>query len=213
MESDGFRMATLSEFVEAVGERRAEAVLRRYRAAHESATEAFLRERAVEMEKRDLSRTYLFLTRDMESVLGYVTLGIKCLRMPDGDILSDKVRRAMNIDARTDIAQSYLLGQLSRSVDAPKGTGAALLDLAFEHLDAARREVGCRIVRLDCRDELILYYAEHGFKPVSKNVDGDLNQMVAFIRGPRASGRSERVKGCNVRRPRPVKPFGGAAAA
>ena len=165
----------------------------RYRAAHESATEAFLRDRAIEMEKRDLSRTYLFLTHDMESVLGYVTLGIKCLRMPDGDILSDMVRRAMNIDARTDIAQSYLLGQLSRSVDAPKGTGAALLDLAFEHLDAARREVGCRIVRLDCRDELIPYYAEHGFKPVSKNVDGDLNQMVAFIRGPRASARSKRV--------------------
>ena len=193
MEPTEYRVVALGELIRVSGEERTLRILERYRAVRESDTESYLHGRAVEMEKRDVSRTYLFMDPGMRRVFGFVTLGIKCLSIQERGGLTDRMRRAMNIDSRTNIAQSYLLGQLSRSTDAPKGTGAALLDLAFEHLDAARREVGCRMVRLDCCDELIPYYTEHGFKPVSKNVDGDLNQMVAFIRGPKASGRSERA--------------------
>ena len=191
-------MTALREMIEGFGEARTSEILRAYRSVRDSDTESFLRDRAVEMEKRDLSRTYLFLGPGPDRVLGYVTLGIKCLAVPEGGPVSGRMRRAMNTDARTNVAQAYLLGQLSRSADAPKGTGAALLDLAFEHFDAARREVGCRMVRLDCRDELVPYYSGHGFRPISKNADGNLNQMVALIRGPRSSARLELASGRGV---------------
>ena len=176
-------MTALREMIEGFGEARTSEILRAYRSVRDSDTESFLRDRAVEMEKRDLSRTYLFLGPGPDRVLGYVTLGIKCLAVPEDGPVSGRMRRGMNVDARTNVAQAYLLGQLSRSADAPKGTGAALLDLAFEHFDAARREVGCRIVRLDCRDELVSYYASYGFMAISRNECGRLNQMVALIRG------------------------------
>ena len=87
----------------------------------------------------------------------------------------------MNIDTRAGVAQSYLLGQLSRSVDAPKGLGSTLIDLAFDLLASAKTIVGCRMVRLECHDELIQYYSEHDFKLITRSEDGTLSQMMAFV--------------------------------
>lgn len=87
----------------------------------------------------------------------------------------------MNIDTMTGVARSYLLGQLSRSVDAPEGLDSTLIDLAFDLLASAETIVGCRMVRLDCHDELIQYYSEHGFKLITRSEDGTLSQMMAFV--------------------------------
>lgn len=130
---------------------------------------------------RDLSRTYLAIAKDNVRILGYITLSIKCMRVPDENLLSGKTRKSMNIDSRTNIVQSYLIGQLSRSADAPKGLGSYLLDVAFEKLNQARGIVGCRVVRLDCHDELIEYYKAHGFRLITTNDDRSLNQMMAFV--------------------------------
>lgn len=133
------------------------------------------------MEVRDLSRTYLAIAKDDVRILGYITLSIKCMRVPDENLLSGKTRKSMNIDSRTNIVQSYLIGQLSRSANAPKGLGSYLLDVAFEKLNQARGIVGCRVVRLDCHDELIDYYKDHGFRLITTNDDRSLNQMMAFV--------------------------------
>ena len=50
-----------------------------YRCIRDSATEAFLHEKAIEMESRDLSRTYLAILPDNEKVIEYITLSIKCM--------------------------------------------------------------------------------------------------------------------------------------
>ena len=60
------------------------------------------------------------------------------MRIPDENLLSGKTKKSMNIDSRTNIVQSYLIGQFSRSSDAPKGLGSYLLDVAFEILNRAR---------------------------------------------------------------------------
>ena len=91
---------------------------------HDSATEAFLKEKAIDMEVRDLSRTYLAIAKDDVRILGYITLSIKCMRVPDENLLSGKTRKSMNIDSRTNIVQSYLIGQLSRSAELRRVSGA-----------------------------------------------------------------------------------------
>lgn len=151
----------------------------------DSATEAFLRHKAIEIELRDLCRTYLAVSDDMR-ILGFVSVGIKCLSVPERNQLSGKVLKSMNIEAGSGVAQSYLLGQLSRSEDSPKGLGRELLDVAFEKLDSAKRLVGCRMVRLDCHDELIPYYQAHGFRLITRNAEGTLNQMMAFVQSRNA---------------------------
>lgn len=165
--------------------------LESYQPIYESRTASFLKRNAIEMELRDVSRTYLAISEDLK-VLGFITLSIRCMRVPDDNLLSGKTLKKMNIEQETGVAQSYLIGQLSRSRDAPKGLGHELLDVAFEYLGSAKRLVGCRMVRLDCRDELVPYYSGHGFKMIARDPDENLNQMMALMT---AGGRAVKLAG------------------
>lgn len=180
-EDSGFSITSLTEMLRTYGPETASDILDSFRSVHDSATETFLRTKAIDMEVRDLSRTYIAISNDDVGIMGYITLSIKCMRVPEQNLLSGKTRKNMNIDSRTNIVQSYLIGQLSRSADAPRGLGSYLLDVAFDKLNQAKDLVGCRMVRLDCHDELIQYYTKHGFKLITKNDNGDLNQMMTFV--------------------------------
>ena len=176
-----FSITSLTVLLKTYGPETTSSFLDSFRSVHDSATETFLRTKAIDMEVRDLSRTYLAVSDDEIKILGYITISIKCMKVPEENLLSGKTKKSMNIDSRTNIVQSYLIGQLSRSADAPKGLGSYLLDVAFDKLNQARELVGCRTVRLDCHDELIPYYEKHGFRLINKNDSGDLNQMMAFV--------------------------------
>ena len=78
------------------------------------------------------------------------------------------------------IAQAYLLGQLS-SVEGYPGFGKTLIDEAISKIKEAQGIVGCRVIRIDCTDELIGYYQEYGFYYVKKNLNKNLNQMIMFL--------------------------------
>ena len=101
--------------------------------------------------------------------------------VPDNVPISNNLRRKMNVNNETGIAQMYLLGQLARSDDSEQGTGAMLLEDAFRVLHQAFMTVGCRVVRVDCADDLISYYESHGFTFINKNEDENLNRLVALI--------------------------------
>ena len=176
-----YEILSLSEMIETYGQDIVSDILESFKSVHDSATESFLKEKAIDMEIRDLFRTYLAVSKKDTRVLGYITVSIKCMRIPDENILSGKTRKSMNIDSKTNIVQSFLIGQLSRSAEAPKGLGSYLLDVAFEKLNQVRELVGCRIVRLDCHDELVPYYTSYGFKLITKNDDRSLKQMMTFI--------------------------------
>ena len=176
----GYDVVSVSEFIREFGADWTKEMLASYRSVKDSATEAFLHGKAVDMELYDQCGTFIAITDDFD-ILGFVTLGIKCLSVPENSLLSGKTLKGMNIESSTGVAQSYLLGQLSRSKDAPKGLGGEMLDLAFDKLGQAKGIVGCRMVRLDCHDELIPYYTDHGFRLITKNESGSLNQMMAFV--------------------------------
>jgi len=52
----------------------------------------------------------------------------------------------------------------------------------LELLGEVNSRVGCRVVRLDCRDALIGYYERNGFMKVGRNDERNLNQMVRIIK-------------------------------
>lgn len=176
-----FSIIALSKLLENYGEEWTQTVLSAYQPIYESATESYLHEKAIEMEKRDASRTYVALSDSGLEVLGYFTLSIRCMRIPIDNLLSGKTLKRMNIEKESLVAQSYLIGQLSRSANAPKGLGATMLDLAFDIFKETKMRVGCRVARLDCHDELLNYYISHGFKLIQKNDENTLNQMMAFV--------------------------------
>lgn len=132
------------------------------------------------MEKRDLSRTYLAVSKKSSEILGYVTLGIKCIIIPKEKLLSNNYLKKMNVDKKG-IAQSYLLGQLARSKQSTAGFGDELIKFAIKKFQEAKKCVGCRMVRLDCMGDLVEYYQKRGFHRICENKSGDLNQMMILI--------------------------------
>ena len=95
-------------------------------------TSPFIRDKALAMERRDLSRTYLAISKTDRTILGYVTIGMKCLRIPEENMLSNSVLKLMNIEESTGVSQAYLLGQLARSKESSEGFGDKLIDYALK---------------------------------------------------------------------------------
>jgi len=117
------------------------------------------------------------MDENLEKILGYFTLAFKCLSVDDSAV-DPEIVELMNL--KDNIAQAYLLGQLARSDDAPKGLGKLMLGLALKKFITGKEMFGCNMIRLDCRD-LIEYYASHSFVPIGKNREKNLDQMAIFM--------------------------------
>ena len=145
--------------------------------------EDFLHNKAIIFEKKNMARTYLAIIDDM--IAGYFTLSIRCLQVPDDQNISKSLSKRMNIDPDNNVAQCYLLGQLGRANFSYRGMGADLLEDAVAIVKQANELVGCRVIRMDCMDELIPYYEQHGFTYLCVTDPTEdkppINQMIQII--------------------------------
>ncbi|MBQ7701853.1 MAG: hypothetical protein IJT54_05560 [Candidatus Methanomethylophilaceae archaeon] len=189
---NGQIIAPLRTVLRKYGEEKVIEILSTYHDCIGSDQESFLKDKAIMMEKKNMCRTYLAIDGDSR-ILGYYSIGLRCMKVPkkkdeDGEEMKDdRFTLRMNVDPETRVAQSYLIGQLSRSRDAPKGFGSKLMEDAIRHIMDANLIVGCRLVRVDCDDKLIGYYSKLGFNEIKKNDDGDLNQMAYILRSTEGS--------------------------
>ena len=181
MGSPGYYMVSLTEFIRTYGRDGASSFLRTFIPLTDTKVAEYLYEDAIPMEIRDLSRTYLAFSNDSRSIQGYVTIGMKCIRIPVENLLSSSVLRQCNIDESTGVAQAYLLGQLARSINSEKGFGKDLIEYAISRLRKAKEIIGCRVARLDCSDDMVDYYKKNGFKPICSNGRGNLTQMMIIL--------------------------------
>ena len=156
-----YKTASLRILMESMDESELQSYLDTFSCSRDSDREDFLHSKAVIFEKKSMARTYLAIIDDM--IAGYFTLSIRCLQVPDDQNISKSLSKRMNIDPDNNVAQCYLLGQLGKADYSYKGMGADLLEEAVAIVKQANELVGCRVIRLDCMDELIPYYEQHGF--------------------------------------------------
>lgn len=156
------------------------AKLQDFHCSRDDDRESYLHNKAIPMEKKAMSRTYLAVSKE-HGIVGYFSIGMKCMGVPDDVPISKNLRRKMNINDETGIAQMYLLGQLARSDSSESGTGSLLLNDALGIIHTAYIAVGCRVVRVDCADDLVQYYESHGFTFINKNEDENLNRLITLI--------------------------------
>ena len=69
---------------------------------------------------------------------------------------------------------AYLIGQISRSKDTPKGSGYELMQRVLMKIKEAQAIVGGSFVYLDCHDDETVKanYQKSGFKELQKKQDG-----------------------------------------
>lgn len=169
----------LSSLLDDLGEDGVTTLLSGYKTAKDSSVDEFLMDKAVMMEKKQECRTYIAVDIEHGSMLGFFTLAMRCLEIPDECGLSNSMLKKLN-RSEGNVVQAFLLGQLSRS-ESIKGFGMTLMNEALTRIREANAIIGCRVVRLDCADKLIGYYQEYGFYYVRKNLRKNLNQMVMLL--------------------------------
>lgn len=106
------------------------AKLQDFHCSRDDDRESYLHNKAIPMEKKAMSRTYLAVSKE-HGIVGYFSIGMKCMGVSDDVPISRNLRRKMNINDETGIAQMYLLGQLARSDSSESGTGSLLLNDAL----------------------------------------------------------------------------------
>lgn len=156
-------------------------VLSTFKCTAEPELERFLKQTARMHDSKDVSRTFLVISDDI--VMGFFTLATKCLAVGDPNALAGRIGEGMygSMNIKDGIAQSFLIGQLARADNAEKGFGRSMVTNAIMIFEWIKEHIGCRLVRLDCRDSLIPYYAGIGFIHIGKNRDATLNLMAILI--------------------------------
>lgn len=158
--------------------------LKKFACSRDSDREDFLHNKAVLFEKRGMARSYLAI--EDGSIVGYFTLSIRCMQVPEGQPESNSLRKRMNIDPDNGVAQTFLLGQLGRADCSCKGLGVELLEDALSYVRRANEIVGCRVLRVDCTNDLIPYYERHGFTYIHTTeptaTKNPINQMIQILR-------------------------------
>lgn len=173
-----YKLFSLNDMLIQYGENDVVSTLSSFVCSKDVDREDFLRYKAIMMEKKAMSRTYIAFSEDT-SISGYFSVEMKCMGVPENIPISNSLRKKLNINNETGIAQMYLLGQLARSDNSEPGIGSMLLEDALNTIHKAFISVGCRAVRVDCADELVDYYTKHGFIFINK-VEG-LNRLVAVL--------------------------------
>jgi hypothetical protein len=168
----------LSNLMKEMGKDGLTLLLSEFKCSRNADSENFLKKVSMRHDSIDISRTYIVADFEEKKVFGYYTLALKCLNTDSSDVDLDIVE-LMNLNEG--VAQAYLIGQLARADDAIPGLGMLMLDRALETFSEGKERFGCRMVRLDCKDELIDYYTSYGFHHIRKNNEKDLNQMAIFI--------------------------------
>ena len=107
---------------------------------------------------------------------------MRCGIVPKDSQISKSMYKHLNVQSETDVAQMYLIGQLGRADGSEKGFGKQLMADAMGLIRGANAIVGCPVVRIDCKPELMEYYTRYGFQSVRMNGSGTLMMMVCLLR-------------------------------
>jgi hypothetical protein len=148
----------------------------------------FLKNKAVEFDKRNKSRTYLlldidaFLAGDI-TILGYYTLTMKNLPL-SRELSKSLVKKIDGFDNSAIAAESILIGQLGKnSKYAAEISGAYILDLALDTVYTIQNLAAGRIVFIECEDKrkLIDFYIQNEFVYLQTDLTDGYIQMARFL--------------------------------
>ena len=135
--------------------------------------ERFLKKSAIEFTKKNQSVTYLVVSAEDVSLLGYFTLALKPLTVR-GETVSNTMKRKLlrisELDEKSDTytMSAYLIAQLGKNFSESGGTeitGAELLKLAWDKIKEIQYLGGGVVTFLEAENEekLLSFYRDNRF--------------------------------------------------
>ena len=149
--------------------------------------EKFLKEKAIEFEKRKISRTYFWIDIKNKQIVGYFSIGLDVIALEG---LSNNLKRKLNkgFTPNNDFLFTYLIGQIARNDNySPKIlSGKEIMNTALSKIKEAQDIVGGRVVCIDILNPqeklgLVNFYESFGFKKL-KEIRNNLYRYFLILR-------------------------------
>lgn len=161
--------------------------------------EHFLLHNAIEFTKKDQSITYLVLSVDDVSLVGFFSLAVKPISVQTANISKNMAKKLARVSVLDNETQSYttaayLIAQLGKNYSLPKNkqiSGELLLGFALETISRLKYSIGGVMEFLECEDNdfLLNFYTQQHFKLFDRRTtissqhekSRTLHQLLKFI--------------------------------
>jgi hypothetical protein len=171
----GYKIINLKDIYNNLGENRTKGILHDYKCELNKDVEYFLKEKAIEFSKQDISRTYIVMSqyKDRDVIVGYFAITNKVTSIKKVKLSETKRKKLLKFAVYDKESRCYnialpLIGQLGKNYYNNYNnliSGDILLKLACDKIKEAQELIGGRFVFLECEDKTILeeFYKGNGF--------------------------------------------------
>lgn len=176
----GYKVINLKDIYNSLGEKKTKEILKDFKCEFNKDVDFFLKERAIEFSKQDISRTFIVTSsyKKEDVIVGYFAIANKTTSIKKS-ILSKTRRKSISKYSEIDgEMKTYnialpLIGQLGKNYSNGYDkliTGDILLKLACNKIKEIQNLIGGRYVFLECEDNKKLkeFYESNGFECFGK---------------------------------------------
>jgi len=172
---------SLNKLLDLKGEEVIQSILNTFSCTKNKDLEDFLHKNAIDLEKRKVSRTYLYFNQSLE-VMAYFTLSLKVLST--NGISKTLIQKLDGVSKERDNIPCYLIGQLGKNSNCEYKIGQYILDRAIQEIEKVNIVLGGRFIILDSvnKKEVISFYTNkpNSFKPIKQYKEEDSNVTMFY---------------------------------
>lgn len=171
----GYKVINLKDIYNNLGVQKTKEILNNYKCPLNADVECFLKEKAIEFSKKDISRTFIVMSqyKSQNVIVGYFAISSKDTTIKK-HMLSNTKRKIISRYAKYDnTTKGYtltipLIGQIGKNYNNQYNkliSGDILLKLACDKIKEIQNLIGGRYVFLECEDKENLkeFYEGNGF--------------------------------------------------
>jgi hypothetical protein len=141
--------------------------------------ETFLRQKALEHERRNKSRTYL-ITDGNGSIIAYYTLAMKILTFASS-VSKARIKNLDGFSKDVTATPALLIGQFGKDERKARDIpGSALMEMCLNTAHLIHTLVGGRFTLIECLDieKVVSFYERHGFSVLQRDPRDKYLQLV-----------------------------------
>lgn len=171
----GYKVINLMDIYNAIGEEKTKEVLSQFKCELNKDVEYFLKEKAIEFSKKDISRTFIVMSQYKEEdvIVGYFAISSKDTTIRKHMLSKSKRRIFSRYSQHSEVSNVYtltlpLIGQLGKNYNNEYDkliSGDVLLKFALDKIKKIQHLMGGRFVFLECEDneKVKTFYESNGF--------------------------------------------------
>ena len=181
-----YKIVNLKDIYNTFGEDKTKEILKDYKCKLNLDVKYFLKEKAIEFSKQDISRTFLVLSeyKGRNVIVGYFAITNKATTIKKFVISKTKRKKILRYAEYNNESKGYnialpLIGQLGKNYNNGYNkliSGDNLLKFACDKIKQTQNIIGGRYVFLECEDidKLKNFYEDNGFECFGKrNLEKD----------------------------------------